>query len=137
MVDPSVGATMDGGANRVCVGDHAGDAAFWIVKRHPSENKAPTKRDGSRRQPGRGRNSLQFYAFGSLCSNLGVPERLRQSSREHEMFGKFLRDESGATAIEYSLIAGFIALLIIVSVGMTGQRLVELFQSLIPALTLP
>ena len=81
--------------------------------------------------------SLQFYAFGFLCSNLGVPERLRQSSREHEMFGKLLRDESGATAIEYSLIAGFIALLIIVSVGMTGRRLVELFQSLIPALTLP
>ena len=81
--------------------------------------------------------SLQFYAFDFLCSNLGVPERLCQSSREHEMFGKFLRDESGATAIEYSLIAGFIALLIIVSVGMTGQRLVELFQSLIPALTLP
>jgi pilus assembly protein Flp/PilA len=81
--------------------------------------------------------SLQFYAFGFQCSNLSVPERLRQSSREHEMFGKFLRDESGATAIEYSLIAGFIALLIIVSVGMTGQRLVELFQSLIPALTLP
>ena len=53
------------------------------------------------------------------------------------MFGRLLRDESGATAIEYSLIAGFIALLIIVSVGMTGQRLVELFQSLIPALTLP
>jgi pilus assembly protein Flp/PilA len=90
--------------------------------------------------PGGGRSSsksLQYYAFGSLCSNLGVPERLRQSSREHEMFGKLLRDESGATAIEYSLIAGFIALLIIVSVGMTGQRLVELFQSLIPALTLP
>ena len=35
---------MDGGPNRVCVGDHAGDAAFWIVKRHLSENKAPTKR---------------------------------------------------------------------------------------------
>jgi pilus assembly protein Flp/PilA len=140
MVDPSVGATMDGAANRVCVGDHAGGAAFWIVKRHPSENQAPTKRLGSRRQPGRGRSSnksLQFYAFGFLCSNLGVPERLRQRSREHEMFGKFLRDESAATAIEYSLIAGFIALLIIVSVGMTGQRLVELFQSLIPALTLP
>jgi len=90
--------------------------------------------------PGGGHSSnksLQFYAFDFLCSNLGVRERLRQSSREHEMFGKFLRDESGATAIEYSLIAGFIALLIIVSVGMTGQRLVELFQSLIPALTLP
>jgi pilus assembly protein Flp/PilA len=140
MVDPSVGATMDGGAGCVCVGDHAGDAAFWIVKRPPSENKASPKRDGSRRQPGRGRSSnksLQFYAFSFLCSNLGVPERLRQSSREHEMFGKFLRDESGATAIEYSLIAGFIALAIIAAVGMTGQRLVALFESLIPALTLP
>jgi len=80
--------------------------------------------------------SLQFYAFDFLCSNLGVRERLRQSSREHEMFGKFLRDESGATAIEYSLIAGFIALAIIAAVGMTGQRLVALFESLIPALTL-
>jgi pilus assembly protein Flp/PilA len=53
------------------------------------------------------------------------------------MFGKFLRDESAATAIEYSLLAGFIAMAIIAAVGMTGQRLVELFQSLIPALTLP
>ena len=45
------------------------------------------------------------------------------------MFGKFLRDEFGATAIEYSLLAGFIALAIIAAVGMTGQRLVTLFQS--------
>ena len=52
------------------------------------------------------------------------------------MFGEFLGDESGATAIEYSLIAGFIALAIIAAVGSTGQKLVELFQSLIPALTL-
>jgi pilus assembly protein Flp/PilA len=53
------------------------------------------------------------------------------------MLRKFLRDESAATAIEYSLIAGFIALAIITAVGMTGQRLVALFASLIPALTLP
>ena len=52
------------------------------------------------------------------------------------MFSKFLCDESGATAIEYSLIAGFIALAIIAAVGLTGQKLVELFNSLIPALTL-
>ena len=45
------------------------------------------------------------------------------------MLRKFLRDENGATAIEYSLIAGFIALAIIAAVGMTGQRLVELFES--------
>ena len=52
------------------------------------------------------------------------------------MLRKFLRDESGATAIEYSLIAGFIALAIIAAVRLTGQKLIELFNSLIPALTI-
>ncbi|SDP47571.1 Flp family type IVb pilin [Afipia sp. GAS231] len=52
------------------------------------------------------------------------------------MLRKFLRDENGATAIEYSLIAALIALAIIAAVGQTGQGLVALFQSLIPALTL-
>jgi pilus assembly protein Flp/PilA len=47
------------------------------------------------------------------------------------MLQKFRRDENGATAIEYSLIAGFIALAIIVAVGLTGERLVELFKSLL------
>ncbi len=51
------------------------------------------------------------------------------------MLGKFLRDESGAAAIEYSLIAGFIALAIIAAVGLTGQRLLELFGSLLTALS--
>jgi pilus assembly protein Flp/PilA len=48
-----------------------------------------------------------------------------------ETLGNFPRDESGATAIEYSLIAGFIALAIIAAVGLTGQRLVQLFESLL------
>jgi pilus assembly protein Flp/PilA len=52
------------------------------------------------------------------------------------MLRKYLCDENGATAIEYSLIAGFIALAIIAAVGLTGEKLVALFQSLIPALTL-
>lgn len=52
------------------------------------------------------------------------------------MLRKFLSDESGATAIEYGLIAALIALAIIAAVGQTGQRLVALFQSLIQALTL-
>jgi pilus assembly protein Flp/PilA len=47
------------------------------------------------------------------------------------MLGNFPRDEAGATAIEYSLIAGFIALAIIAAVGLTGQRLVQLFESLL------
>ena len=41
------------------------------------------------------------------------------------MLRKFLRDEDGATAIEYGLIAGFIALAIIAAVGMTGERLID------------
>ncbi len=45
------------------------------------------------------------------------------------MLRKFLSDESGATAIEYGLIAALIALAIIAAVGQTGQRLVALFQS--------
>jgi pilus assembly protein Flp/PilA len=51
------------------------------------------------------------------------------------MLRKFLNSEAGATAIEYGLIAGFIALAIIAAVGLTGQKLVALFESLIPALT--
>jgi pilus assembly protein Flp/PilA len=50
------------------------------------------------------------------------------------MLGKFLRDESAATAIEYSLIAGFIALAIIYAVGMTGERLLALLKGLLTAL---
>jgi pilus assembly protein Flp/PilA len=51
------------------------------------------------------------------------------------MLAKFLRDDAGATAIEYGLIAALIALAIIAAVGMTGERLITLFESLIPALT--
>jgi pilus assembly protein Flp/PilA len=44
---------------------------------------------------------------------------------------RFLKDEDGATAIEYGLIAGFIALLIIVAVGSTGTALVASLQQLL------
>jgi pilus assembly protein Flp/PilA len=47
----------------------------------------------------------------------------------------FIADESGATAIEYGLICGAIALAIIAAVGLTGEKLVALFESLIPALS--
>ena len=45
------------------------------------------------------------------------------------MLAKFLRDDAGATAIEYGLIAALIALAIIAAVGMTGERLITLFES--------
>ena len=51
------------------------------------------------------------------------------------MLKKFLHDKDGATAIEYGLIAALIALAIIAAVGMTGEGLITLFESLSPALT--
>jgi len=41
---------------------------------------------------------------------------------------KFIKDESGATAIEYGLIAALIALVIIGATELAGQNLVAKFQ---------
>ena len=43
---------------------------------------------------------------------------------------KRLRDRSGATAIEYALIAGMIALVIITAVGGVGAKTQANFQSI-------
>jgi pilus assembly protein Flp/PilA len=42
---------------------------------------------------------------------------------------RFIRDESGAAAIEYALIAAFIFLVIILSVTAVGVNLTPIFQS--------
>ncbi len=39
------------------------------------------------------------------------------------LFARFLRDESGATAIEYGLIAGLISVVIITSVRTVGTKM--------------
>ena len=43
-------------------------------------------------------------------------------------FKQFVRDESGATAIEYGLIASLIALVIIGAVGALGNKLMGTFN---------
>ena len=48
---------------------------------------------------------------------------------------RFLRDDSGATAIEYGLIAAGISVAIAVIVGSIGTALVATFQSILDALT--
>jgi pilus assembly protein Flp/PilA len=45
------------------------------------------------------------------------------------MISRFLRDESGATAIEYGLIAAGIAVAIIIVVGAVGTNLETTFGS--------
>ncbi len=41
---------------------------------------------------------------------------------------RFARDESGATAVEYALVASLICLAIVVIVGTLGETLAELYK---------
>ena len=43
------------------------------------------------------------------------------------LFHRFIDDQSGVTAIEYSLIAGLISIVIITSVGIIGTTISNLF----------
>ncbi len=45
------------------------------------------------------------------------------------LMNRFLKDESGATAIEYGLIAALIAVVIIASLRTIGTNLITAFQS--------
>jgi pilus assembly protein Flp/PilA len=47
---------------------------------------------------------------------------------------RFLKDESGATAIEYGLIAALIAVVIVTAVGLVGNKLNGVFTSINGAL---
>lgn len=51
------------------------------------------------------------------------------------MLSRFLRDESAATAVEYGLIASFIALAIIASVNGLGTAMKSVFETLKAALS--
>jgi len=53
------------------------------------------------------------------------------------MFKRFLADESGATAIEYGLIAAGIAIAIITAVQGVGGKLNTVFGNVSTALTTP
>jgi pilus assembly protein Flp/PilA len=47
-----------------------------------------------------------------------------------KIFARFAKDESGATAIEYGLIAALIALAIVVGAGALGNSLSAQFNSI-------
>ena len=51
-----------------------------------------------------------------------------------QIFKNFLRNESGATAIEYGLIAGLLSVVIIVAVTLVGTNLTGVFNSVANAL---
>ena len=50
------------------------------------------------------------------------------------LFSRFAKDESGATAIEYGLIAGFVSIAIITALGVIGPELTRIFTAVGAAL---
>jgi pilus assembly protein Flp/PilA len=52
-----------------------------------------------------------------------------------KFFSRFIKNESGATAIEYGLIAGLLAVGIIAAVGLAGDSLDGIFTAVSTALT--
>ena len=47
-----------------------------------------------------------------------------------ELIKRFLKEEEGVTAIEYGLIAGLIAVAIIVALGLVGDSLTNIFTDI-------
>lgn len=54
-----------------------------------------------------------------------------------KMLNSFLKDESGATAIEYGLIAALIAVAAITAMGLVGNGLVNTFTNVSTNLNTP
>jgi pilus assembly protein Flp/PilA len=52
-----------------------------------------------------------------------------------KIFARFVKDESGATAIEYGLIAGLIAVVIISAISTVGTKLSAKFNAVANNLT--
>ncbi len=54
---------------------------------------------------------------------------IRESIAMRSIVGRFAKDESGASAIEYAVIAGIIAIGIVVSVGAIRDSLNDVFNN--------
>ncbi|MBG6176257.1 pilus assembly protein Flp/PilA [Labrenzia sp. EL_208] len=46
------------------------------------------------------------------------------------LINRFVKDESGATAIEYGLIAGLLSIVIIAAVSLAGTSLTAVFENI-------
>jgi len=62
--------------------------------------------------------------FGEIGSHRGFTQ---QETASMNFFRAFIRDESGATAIEYGLIAALVSVGIIAMLGFIGDELLETF----------
>ena len=72
-----------------------------------------------------------------MALRVASPHGAGQHQTEKEMkklFVRFLKDQSGVTAIEYGLIAGLISVVILASVTAIGSSIQGLFQTIATAL---
>ena len=74
--------------------------------------------------------SLQV-SRGELGYHYEIPTALGATMT---LFTRFLKDESGATAIEYALIAAIIAVMLIASLGLVRDELIALYGRITAAL---
>ena len=51
------------------------------------------------------------------------------------LLNRFVKDESGATAIEYGLIAGLLSIVIITAVTLAGNNLEDIFDTISTSLS--
>jgi pilus assembly protein Flp/PilA len=69
-----------------------------------------------------------------LCNCFYTQPVTRKRRRRVEAIKKFVKEEEGATAIEYGLLAGLIALVIILAVTNLGKKINALFTNVTAAL---
>ena len=53
------------------------------------------------------------------------------------LLGRFLRDRSGTTAIEYALIGTLVSVAIIIGAGALGEQLVAVYQGVVEGFETP
>jgi len=58
-----------------------------------------------------------------------MENRIKTETLDSGIGRRFTRDQSGATAIEYALIAGSIGIVIVASVASVGDELVNIFTA--------
>src|SRR5690606_10312709 len=103
----------------------------WVRSVRISTRCSNSSRPSSRHRPAAKLNTDALAPF--RCGRSLLRDRSRFTVMPRLVFAA-IRDESGATAIEYGLIAGCIALVVIGSATMVGGNLADWFQRVADAL---
>ena len=74
--------------------------------------------------------ALQSQGFVNLCADANSKWQFREPSPMKALVARFAKDQSGATAIEYGLVAAGISVAIIAVIQGLGHNLKTAFSSL-------